>query len=262
MGSDEAKIAAKFESARARLDARQREVERRLAARGAKRQRSVLGLEAIIDAALAIVDAEGTEAVSMRRVAAAFDTGPASLYAYVRDKDELLQLVLDRISGEMVIPEGDDWQELVRGWAWNARAVFQRHQDAARLSFGWIPRSERMYDGAERLLGAMTSAGVPDQVAAWALDIMSLYIAADSFEGWLYTQRFTDGSGRPTEEVGAEYFAGLMEGAVTALPTAIYPNLARLAGAMVAGGNDERFGFGVDMLIAGFAAQISSEKTS
>lgn len=256
MGTDEAKIAAKFDEARARLDARQREVERRLAAREAKRQRPPLSLDAIVDAALAIVDAEGTDAVSMRRVAAAFNTGPASLYAYVRDKDELLQLVLDRISAEMEIPQSGDWQQMVRGWAWNARTVFQRHQDAARLSFGWIPRSERMYDGAERLLGAMTAAGVPDQVAAWALDIMSLYIAADAFEGWLYTQRFDDGSGRPTEEVGAEYFTGLMEDAVTALPAARYPNLARLAGAMVSGGSDERFDFGVNMLIAGFAAQI------
>lgn len=256
MGTDDAKVAAKFEAARARLDARQREVERRLAAREAKRKRPQLTLGGIVEAALAIVDAEGTEAVSMRRVAAVFGTGPASLYAYVRDKDELLQLVLDRISQEMQIPEGDDWRQLVRDWAWNARAVFQRHQDAARLSFGWIPRSERMYDGAERLLGAMTAAGVPDQVAAWALDIMSLYIAADAFEGWLYTQRFDDGSGRSTQEVGAEYFAGLMEGAVAALPADSYPNLARLAGVMVTGGSDERFEFGVNMLIAGFAAQI------
>ena len=141
----------------------------------------------------------------MRRVAAEFDTGPASLYAYVANKEELLRCVLERIIEEIVVPEGDTWQEVVRGFAVQTRSIFQRHSDAARLSFAHIPSGTAMLAGTERVLAAMIEGGVPDKVAAWALDILALYVAADAFEGWLMQQRFDDGSGRDPEEVGAEF---------------------------------------------------------
>ncbi len=97
-------------------------VERARAKAARARRRRPLSLDAIVDVALRIVDEEGTEAVSMRRVAAEFDTGPASLYAYVANKDELLRCVLDRIIEEIVVPEGDTWQEVVRGFAFQTRS--------------------------------------------------------------------------------------------------------------------------------------------
>ena len=54
-------------------------------------------MEAIVDAALAILKSEGLEAMSMRRVAAALDTGAGSLYVYVAGRDGLLEAVFDRI---------------------------------------------------------------------------------------------------------------------------------------------------------------------
>jgi AcrR family transcriptional regulator len=109
--------------------------------------RPALGLEAIVDVALGLIDAEGVDAVSMRRVAAAFDTGPASLYAYVSNKQELLEKVLDRIIAEGEVPQGGTWQEIIRGWAHNARSIFMSHQDAARLSFAYIPHGDALADG-------------------------------------------------------------------------------------------------------------------
>src|SRR6185437_5949243 len=57
-----------------------------------------LSKDAIVDAALAILRAEGLGAVSMRRVAAALDTGPGSLYVYVSGRDGLLAEMSDRIT--------------------------------------------------------------------------------------------------------------------------------------------------------------------
>ena len=79
-----------------------------------------LSLDAIVDVALRIVDEEGTEAVSMRRVAAEFDTGPASLYAYVANKDELLRLVLDRIIDEIAVRRPGD---LAGAWCATSRST-------------------------------------------------------------------------------------------------------------------------------------------
>jgi AcrR family transcriptional regulator len=230
------------------------EQARARAARG--RRRPALGLDAIVERTLRIVDAEGVGAVSMRRVAAEFDTGPASLYAYVPSKEALLQLVLDRILTEIPEPVGDTWQDLLRAMAHDTRAVMQRHNDAAALTFAHIPTGERSLQVIERLLAAMISAGVPPQVATWSLDILSLYIAGDVYEGWQLKQRFDDGSGRDPEEVGMEHYAAIAA-EFAAIPAERYPYLVANVGVMMTGSSDERFAFGVDMLIAGFAAQVT-----
>ena len=60
-----------------------------------------------MDAALAVLDAVGMDGLSMRRVAQELGTGAASLYWHVRNKDELFQLVFDRVTREIVLPEPD-----------------------------------------------------------------------------------------------------------------------------------------------------------
>jgi AcrR family transcriptional regulator len=231
------------------------QVEQARAKAARARRRPVLGLDAIVERTLRIVDAEGVGAVSMRRVAAEFDTGPASLYAYVANKDALLRLVLDRILDEVEIPTGDDWQDVIRSLARNLRSVLQRHNDAASLSFAHIPTGARSLETVERILATMISGGVPAQVAAWALDILSLYIAADVYEGWLLKQRFDDGTRNP--ERAGEEFVGEIAASFAALPADRYPYLTANTHVIMTGGSDERFAFGIDMLIAGFAAQVS-----
>ena len=223
---------------------------------GKARRRRVLSVDAIVDRALRIVDTEGVQAVSMRRVAAEFDTGPASLYAHVANKEELLRLVYQRILEEVELPSGADWQDLMRSLAHNLRSVLQRHNDAAALNFAHIPTDGRSLETVERLLGAMIAGGVPPQVAAWSLDILSLYIAADVYEGWLLAQRFEDGSGRDPETVGQEV-VGEVAASFAALPPDRFPTLTANLPVLMTGTSDDRFGFGIDMLIAGFASRIS-----
>jgi AcrR family transcriptional regulator len=221
------------------------------------KRRRVLGIDAIVEQALRIVDAEGVDAVSMRRVAAEFDTGPASLYAHVPNKDALLRMVLDRIIEEIEMPSQGEWQQVVRAWAHDSRTVLMRHNDVARLSFAHIPSGPRMLATIEALLAVMISGGVPPQVASWALDITSLYVAADAYEGWLLGKRFDDGSGRDPEMLGREYLEGITS-TFASLSAEEYPYLTGNVEAMMTGGSDERFAFGIDMLIAGFAAQVST----
>jgi AcrR family transcriptional regulator len=231
-------------------------------ARAAKaRRRRVLSVDAIVERTLRIVDTEGVQAVSMRRVAAEFDTGPASLYAHVPNKQTLLRLVLDRILDEVEVPTGDDWQEVIRSLAHNVRAVLRRHNDAAVLSFAHIPTGERALESVERVLSTMLAGGVPPQVAAWSMDIISLYVAADVYEGWLLKERFDDGSGRDPEEIGVEYI-GQISRSFAEIPPERYPTLVANADALMTGGSDERFAFGIDMLIAGFAAQVSARPSA
>src|SRR6478752_5129175 len=66
-----------------------------------------LTVERIVDAAMALMADQGYDAVSLRSLAKALDTGPASLYAHVANKEEVDQLVLDRISTELTLPTPD-----------------------------------------------------------------------------------------------------------------------------------------------------------
>src|SRR5271155_1475467 len=74
-----------------------------------------LSENAIVDAALAITRTEGLDAVTMRRVAAELDTGAASLYVYVRNRDELLRAMMDRVASTVprLAPERGCWREQV-----------------------------------------------------------------------------------------------------------------------------------------------------
>ncbi|MBS1679543.1 MAG: TetR/AcrR family transcriptional regulator [Actinobacteria bacterium] len=94
----------------------------------------------IARAAMEIADAEGFDAVSMRRVAQRLGAGTMTLYHYVRNKDELITLMSDAVMGEVVVPEGelaDDWRTALTQIAGRTRAVFASHH--------WI--FERMSDG-------------------------------------------------------------------------------------------------------------------
>jgi AcrR family transcriptional regulator len=96
---------------------------------GARRPR--LSRQDIAEAAVKIADAEGFDAVSMRRIATDLDVGTMTLYHYVRTKDELLTLVMDSIMGEVVVPPDqplpDDWREAISVIARRSRDSFRAH---------------------------------------------------------------------------------------------------------------------------------------
>jgi AcrR family transcriptional regulator len=222
--------------------------------RAGEKPRRSLGREAIAREALRIIDVEGIDAVSMRRVAAAFDTGPASLYAHVKNKEALLRLAFDLALEELepVPVAADDWQAVMLRWSLGVHEMLQRHNDIAKLTFAHLPSGEAMLESTERVLGLMIGAGVPPQVAAWSLDILSLYIGADAYEGWLFGQQF--GTDDPAE---AEAFFGGIKDYFASLPADRFPNIVGNVAALMEGGGEERFRFGLDMFIAGIASTIT-----
>jgi AcrR family transcriptional regulator len=86
--------------------------------------------EQIARTAIELADAEGFGAVSMRRVAEELGAGTMTLYHYVRNKDELIALIDDEISGELLLPHDElpsDWREALAAVARLARDSFMRH---------------------------------------------------------------------------------------------------------------------------------------
>ncbi|WP_076260614.1 TetR/AcrR family transcriptional regulator [Intrasporangium flavum] len=226
----------------------------------ATRARTPISLERIVDTALRIVDAEGTEGVTMRRVATELGTGPASLYAYVESREELLVRVHERVIEEVDFPDfrAVGWQEGLRRFAAGVHDVYRRHADIALLSFADIPTTEASLRGAEDLLAAMRDGGVPMNVAAWAMDRISLYIGADAYEGWLMQRRFGGATPEESEERGRAYFAQVGD-FFAALPRDRFPVMTSHIGELMDGDGEERFAFGVDMFIAGIASTVPAE---
>jgi len=95
--------------------------------RGSRKPR--LSRDDIAAAAIRIADAEGFDAVSMRRLASELDAGTMTLYHYVRTKDELLTLVVDAFLGEVALPAG---QRLPRDWRAAITLIARRTRDALR----------------------------------------------------------------------------------------------------------------------------------
>jgi AcrR family transcriptional regulator len=91
----------------------------------------------VVKAALAVADAEGLEAVSIRRVAGDLGVRPMSLYTHIASKEDLVALMLHEMSGELLVPEPlpDDWREALRLIARRAYAAYVQHSWALQ-AFG------------------------------------------------------------------------------------------------------------------------------
>ena len=213
--------------------------------------RAPLSREAIVDAALRVVDREGSPGLSMRRVAEELGTGPASLYWHVPSKDALIDLVIDRVAAEVPIPEPDPehWQEQLRTWLLEARAVFDRHPGVAALTLGRIPTGPAVVRWAEWTLAILRGAGIPDRIAAFAGDLLGLYLGATGYEATLPPMASATG-----EPLDAEAAARMVRDYFASLPADQFPNVAATVDDMFSGGPQERFELGLDVILRGLAS--------
>ncbi|WP_345945349.1 TetR/AcrR family transcriptional regulator [Streptomyces albus subsp. chlorinus] len=119
-------------------------------------RRPAFSREAITTAAVALADAEGLDAVTMRRVAAQVGAGVMSLYSYAPDKETLLELMVDHVSGELPATDDltGDWRADLKGIAHLQRALMLRHP--------WLPAAL----STRRALGPNTLAFLEHALAA------------------------------------------------------------------------------------------------
>ncbi|MBO3752366.1 TetR/AcrR family transcriptional regulator C-terminal domain-containing protein [Streptosporangiaceae bacterium NEAU-GS5] len=222
-----------------------------------KTGRQPLSQDMIVATGLRILDEEGLEALSMRRIAQELGTGPASLYAHVANKEELLELIFDQVSGEIDIPEPDParWAEQLREACRSIYRVLTEHGDVARVPLSNIPTGPNSLKVSEGLLAIMLAGGVPPQIAAWGLDRVYLYVTADVYEGSLYTVK-QRASGLPPEEFVADYF-GQIRQYFSRLPPDRFPAITGNIDVLMGGDGDQRFEFGLDLLIRGLESYAS-----
>jgi AcrR family transcriptional regulator len=217
----------------------------------ARAERRPLTRDAIVEAALALLERDGLQGLSMRRLATELGTGAASLYWHVGDKEELLSLLLDRIVGEAELPEPsrEDWQEQVKEQARAARRLLTSRRDAAQLSMGRIPTGPSSLPVLERNLAVLAAAGLPPRVIAYASDMFALFVGGFAYEESLRVPPLGD------REAGPEQLAAYFR----SLPPDEFPTLVGLADELTAGDADERFEFAIELLVRGLEAMAERD---
>ena len=158
--------------------------DRVVVSRRSRPAKAPLGREGIVAAALDVLAGEGLSGLSLRRVAAALDTGAASLYVYLANLDELHALMLDSALAAVRLPATSrgDWRARLKSVLKLYLRTLHERPGLAQLAMSTIasgPNSLRIW---ELLLGLLKEGGVEDGKAAWGVDLLILYVTAIAAE--------------------------------------------------------------------------------
>ena len=206
---------------------------------------SGLTREAVARAALERLDADGIDALSMRRLAAELGVGTMTLYGYFRSKEELLDAVVDAGFADFEMPAGDtSFRASLRAFALAARDVLERHPALVEIrGTGPIlrPRGFRLTDLGIRIL---TEAGLGPDDAARSFRLLFDYVF-----GYAIVNRRP-----PSAELRREALASIV-----ALPPEEFPHVTALAEEMAAAvGGGEQFEYGLDRILDGIEARLAA----
>jgi AcrR family transcriptional regulator len=206
-------------------------------------------VDRIVRAALGLVESEGYDALTMRRVAAALETGPASLYAHVRNKAELDDLLIGTLSRNVSLPAPDAarWRAQLVDVCAQLRDQFLRYPGISRAALSAAPNNLDTLRITEGMLAILLAGGISPQSAAWAIDAALLYVSAYTFEASLRRHPDHDEDARVVDR--AEMLARLRM-----LPPSHFPHTVAHADKLNAGDGHERFDFALELMLRGLVA--------
>jgi AcrR family transcriptional regulator len=212
-------------------------------------RRAPFTVERVVDAALGVVAEEGYDSLTMRRVAAALGTGPASLYAHVVNKADLDELLIGRLTSELELPDPDPavWRDQIRSVLRQLRDQYLRYPGISRAALALAPTNLDTLRVNEAMLAILLAGGAEPQTAAWASDALSLYVGAYCQELAVVQRRAKDPA---TEWVVSR---DEMVRRLTSLPRDRFPATTEHAKELTAGTGHERFDFAVDLMLDGVA---------
>jgi AcrR family transcriptional regulator len=208
-----------------------------------------LSRDAIVAEALRQVTAYGVKGMSLRKVAAALETGPATLYAYVKDLEELHALILDRALLKVRLPARgatSGWRERLVSVLESYARVLSASPGLAQLAFGRVAVGPNAFRIVDALLAALVEGGVSVTTRAWAVDLLILYVTA----------------------IVAEHASGLdpvapqgaMARALAGVSARDYPQIYAARAQLLSGTSEERFTWAIDVLLQGIRETSRSSR--
>jgi len=222
--------------------------------RGKKGPKPGLTLDAIVEAALKVADAEGLGAVSMARVAGELGFTTMSLYRYVNSKEELLQLLWNASATGVPAITGSDWRSRVESWATAQRDLLSQRRWVLDMPMSAPPAGPNSLAWLEQGMQAFEGTGLSDDEKLGVLGMVSLFTLGEA-------RMAADG-----ESAGAAGTPPLDFGSIlrTLVDEATYPTLHRAAWSGEIDSDlsqddptgDPTFGFGLGLILDGVQAMI------
>ncbi|WP_433345858.1 TetR/AcrR family transcriptional regulator [Microtetraspora malaysiensis] len=222
--------------------------------RPARPPRAALTHDRIAEAAVAIADAEGIDAVSMRRLAERLGVATMGLYRYVRGKDEVIELMLDAVIGrEAQVEPAADWRATLRAAAWGLRAVLLRHPWIVRISTWSGPLTPHLVGRLDGLLASLDHLDLDADTRMVVVGTVSAYVnGAVSTDIGLVEQMRNEGVSE-MNELRHLYASRMM----WLLDSGRYPAFERYIREGVRKDESEwRFELGLECVLDGIAARL------
>lgn len=222
--------------------------KRQRAARGPK---PALSVEAVISAALALVDADGWSALTMTRVAGQLDVTPMAIYRYVPGKEQLVDLVHDVALGAPPAPApgGDAWRDEVARWARASLALFQRRPWLLEAARHRVPIGPNWLAWFEAGLRAMEGSGLAPAEMINAVMLVDGHVRGTALLS----------AGATVTQGWAQDFRRVLD---SAIGDERYPALTRLAdaGGFNRPADQSAFEFGLERVLDGIATRVRAKR--
>ena len=212
------------------------------------RARRPLTRARILTAALRLVDREGLEALSMRRLGQALGVEAMSLYNHVPNKAAVLDGLVELLLGELEIPgpEAGDWRERIRRIAHSYRRIAHAHPHAFPLPVTRPYNTPATLRQLETTLEILHEGGFDAETALHAFQTSTSYVS-----GYVLAElpRLT----RRPEQDGTGIRLDRRQ-----LDAAVFPRLVELAPYYTARDRDAEFAYGLDVILAAFQAKLAN----
>jgi AcrR family transcriptional regulator len=210
--------------------------------------RRSLSRKQIIDAALAVLEEQGADALSLRRVAERLGVAPNALYTHVHGKEDLISGLVDQVYAELNLDPGpsEDWMQQMTDLSQSIRIHLLAHPAVVPFALqqpGLGPHELRL---GEAIFNVLRPAGFSDAGVVGTVYALLTYIL-----GFVALE----GSRASTDPPSSDDFVRRLRAFFTALPVAEFPQHVELAPLLAPFSADDQFQFGIRTFLAGLAAQ-------
>jgi len=199
--------------------------------------------EGIVTAAVEVMQAEGLERVTMRRLARELDTGAASLYVYVRNTAELHAAMLEQLLGQVdlsPVTATGDWRDRLGRILTSYTSILFQYPGLAQSVLVTRPSGPAYLSLAEGILELLSVGRVPPTRAAWAVDILLHFATSTAAE---------QGARHRAPDADDEQDA--LAQALREAPPSSFPQIAALGAELMSGTGPDRLSWGFRVLITG-----------
>ena len=211
-------------------------------ARCTTQKRAPLTRDRVLRAALELADEGGTAALTMERIGRRLGVEAMSLYRHVRNKDDILDGIVDLVFAEIELPaDRSNWRTVLRAQSISTRAALRRHPWAITLMESRMAPGPANLRSHEDTLTVLLESGCSATMATHAYNLVDSYVLGFALQE--VNMPFSN----------AEELAAMGEDLLAQVPADTYPSFVRVSAELLASGFDygDEFEFGLDLILEG-----------